>query len=109
VSNNPSDNPSNNPVVSYGSFVVRRPWLVLFLSLFVVFLSAYGAKNIYFSSDYRAFFGPDNPQLAAQDELENTYTKVDMVSVILKPSNGDIYNKEFLGLLFQSFGNSFVD
>ncbi|MCF6215821.1 MAG: MMPL family transporter [Emcibacter sp.] len=95
-----SNNPSNNPVVSYGNFVVRRPWLVLFLSLTVVLLSAYGAKNIYFSSDYRAFFGPDNPQLAAQDELENTYTKMDMVSVILKPLNGDIYNKEFLGLLY---------
>jgi len=88
-----------NPVVSYGEFVVRRPWLVLFLSLFVAFSSAYGTKNIYFSSDYRAFFGPDNPQLAAQDELEHTYTKMDTVSIILKPENGDVYNKEFLGLI----------
>ncbi len=90
---------TRNPVVSYGEFIVRRPWLVLLVSFVAIFLMAYGAKNIYFSSDYRAFFGPDNPQLAAQDELERTYSKVDTVSVILKPDNGDIYNKKFLGLV----------
>ena len=90
---------TGNPVVSYGEFIVRRPWLVLFASLIVIFLMAYGAKNIYFSSDYRAFFGPDNPQLAAQDELERTYSKVDTVSVILKPEKGDVYNKAILRLV----------
>ncbi|MCF8473814.1 MAG: MMPL family transporter [Emcibacter sp.] len=90
----------NNSVVSYGKFVVQRPWLILLLSLVVVFMAAYGGKYIYFSSDYRVFFGPDNPQLAAQDELEKTYTKVDTVSFILKPENGDVYNKEFLDLIY---------
>ena len=90
---------SENPVVSYGKFIVRWPWLVVLAALIVAFLMAYGAKNIYFSSDYRVFFGPDNPQLAAQDELERTYSKVDMVSIILKPDNGDVYNKEFLTLV----------
>jgi len=74
---------------------------VLFASLIVVLLAAYGIKNIYFSSDYRVFFGPDNPQLAAQDELEHTYSKVDVVSIILKPDNGDVYNKKFLGLVYE--------
>lgn len=88
-------------MVSYGEFIVRRPWLVLLVSFAVVFFMAYGAKNISFSSDYRAFFGPDNPQLAAQDELEQIYSKVDTISVILKPDTGDIYNKEFLGLVHE--------
>ena len=92
---------SENPVVSYGKFIVRRPWLVLVVSLIVVFSAGYGVKNIYFSSDYRVFFGPDNPQLAAQDELERTYTKVDTVSIILKPDDGDVYNKEFLNLVHE--------
>ncbi len=91
---------TRNPVVSYGEFIVRRPWLVLAGSLIVIFLMAYGLKNIYFSSDYRAFFGPDNPQLAAQDELERTYSKVDTVSIILKPDDGDVYNKNFLSLVY---------
>jgi len=90
-----------NPVVSYGNFIVNRPWFVLFASVFVVILLAYGVKNIYFSSDYRAFFGPDNPQLAAQDELEQTYSKVDTVSIVLKPDEGDIYNKKFLALVYE--------
>jgi len=92
---------SKNPVVSYGNFIVNRPWFVLFASVFVVILLAYGVKNIYFSSDYRAFFGPDNPQLAAQDELEQTYSKVDTVSIVLKPDEGDIYNKKFLALVYE--------
>ncbi|NOZ64899.1 MAG: MMPL family transporter [Alphaproteobacteria bacterium] len=74
---------------------------MLFASVFVVILLAYGVKNIYFSSDYRAFFGPDNPQLAAQDELEQTYSKVDTVSIVLKPDEGDIYNKKFLALVYE--------
>ncbi len=73
----------------------------MFASVFVVILLAYGVKNIYFSSDYRAFFGPDNPQLAAQDELEQTYSKVDTVSIVLKPDEGDIYNKKFLALVYE--------
>jgi len=92
---------SENPVVSYGKFVVNRPWLVLLVSLIVVFSAGYGLKNIYFSSDYRVFFGEDNPQLAAQDDLERTYTKVDTVSIILKPKDGDVYNKDFLNLVHE--------
>lgn len=90
---------SGNPLLSYGKFIARWPWLILIGCLIVVFSASYGAKFIYFSSDYRAFFGPDNPQLAAQDELERTYSKMDMVSIILKPDEGDIYTREFLGLL----------
>ncbi len=91
---------SENPVVSYGKFVVRHPWLVIFISVAMVLLAAYGVKNLYFSSDYRVFFGPDNPQLAAQDELERTYTKMDTVSFVLKPDNGDVYNERILGLVY---------
>ncbi|NOZ43094.1 MAG: MMPL family transporter, partial [Alphaproteobacteria bacterium] len=87
-------------VISYGKFITNRPWLVLIAVVFAIFALTYGIKNIYFSSDYRVFFGPDNPQLAAQDELERTYTKVDTVSIILKPDHGDIYNKKFLTLLY---------
>jgi len=91
---------SGNPVVTYAKFIANRPWLVLFVVLSIVFATTYGIKNIYFSSDYRVFFGPDNPQLAAQDELEQTYTKLDTVSIILKPDHGDIYTKKFLTLLY---------
>ncbi|MBL4893361.1 MAG: MMPL family transporter, partial [Emcibacter sp.] len=93
------ENTRKNPTVSYAEFIVRRRWFVLFASLILVFLTAYGAKNTYFSSDYRIFFGPDNPQLAAQDDLERTYTKVDMISFILKPDEGDVYNKRILGII----------
>jgi len=94
-----SEKSTDNPVVAYGEFVTRRPWLVLVASLLVVLLAGYGAKNIYFSTDYRIFFGPDNPQLAAQDELERTYTKVDTVSFIIRPDEGDVFNKKMLGLI----------
>ena len=92
---------TKNPVVSYGKFIVGNPWLVLLSSLIIVIFTAYGAKNLYFSSDYRAYFGPDNPQLAAQDELEHTYSKVDSISIILKPSSGDVYNEDILSLVYE--------
>lgn len=85
--------------VAYGQFIVRWRWPVLILSLMIALYAASGMKGLFFSSDYRIFFGPDNPQLAAQDELERTYTKVDMASFVLKPAEGDVFNPEMLGLV----------
>jgi len=85
--------------IAYGQFIVRWRWPVLILSVLFAFYAASGMKNLYFSSDYRIFFGPDNPQLAAQDALERTYTKVDMASFVIKPPEGEIFTREMLSLV----------
>lgn len=88
-----------NITVSYGEFVVRYRWVFLVLSLLCTSLMIYGAKDLYFSNDYRIYFGPDNPQLAAQDALEETYTKVDTVSFVVKADEGEVFTPRVLALI----------
>lgn len=85
--------------VKFGQWVVARRWLVLFLSLVAVALAGAGAPNLSFSSSYRVFFGEDNPQLAAHDALEDTYTKVDNVVFAFKWRDGEVFTPERLRLL----------
>ena len=49
--------------VSWANFVVRFRWAVLVVMVAAVFGVASGAQHLTFTSDYRAFFGKENPQL----------------------------------------------
>lgn len=83
-------------VERYTDWVLRYKWLVLLLSILLAFMTSYGAKNIFFSSNYRDFFSTDNPQLQAFDLLQTTYTKTDNVFVVLEPKSGNAFDRETL-------------
>jgi predicted RND superfamily exporter protein len=44
---------------------IRRPFLVIISIILIVCVAAYGASKLSFKSDYRVFFGSENPQLTA--------------------------------------------
>ena len=46
-------------------FALNRPWLVLLMTVVLVFGVASGAKNLVFKGDYKVFFSDENPQLTA--------------------------------------------
>ena len=50
-----------------------------------------GVRQLRFSTDYREYFGPGNPQLQAFDEVQNVYTKNDYVLLMFEPKRGDIF------------------
>jgi predicted RND superfamily exporter protein len=90
----------NNLVTRYGRWVVNHPWLVILISLLIVVPSIYSIKqNISFTTNYRVFFGKDNPQLRAFDELEKVYTKNDNVMFIVTPKGGDVFTPSTLHFL----------
>jgi predicted RND superfamily exporter protein len=78
-------------VVRYTRWVVEHPWLVLLLSALIVGALAAGARNLRFSTDYRVYFGPENPQLLAFDELQNVYAKNDSILMMIEPRDGDAF------------------
>jgi uncharacterized protein len=86
----------NNWVSSYTHTLFKFRWLVLLLTIGVTALGLMGAKNLSFKSDYRIFFGDDNPQLQAHDALERKYTKADSVIFVLQPAEGTIFNRNTL-------------
>jgi predicted RND superfamily exporter protein len=88
---------NTNGVVRYGNWVVNHRWLVILISVLIVAPAVYSIKqNIKFTTNYRVFFGPDNPQLLAFDELEKVYTKNDNVMFIITPKDGSVFTPDTL-------------
>ena len=83
----------------YSDWVIRWRYLVVLITLVVIFAIAAGGKNLVFTNDYRYFFSEDNPQLLEFEALQDTYTKNDNVYIMLEPKQGDVFNKKFLTAL----------
>jgi len=89
----------DNLSVKFGEAVVRWRWLVLIATLLAAIGVASGARNLTFTSDYRVFFGADNPQLTAYEELQNVYTKTDNILFVLKARDGKIVTSIWMGVV----------
>lgn len=83
-------------IVAYAQWVVRWRWLVLITMLTGAVVLASGARFLAFSTDYRVYFGKDNPQLAAFDAVEKIYSKNDNILFSVTPEDGDVFTAETL-------------
>ena len=59
----------------WGEWVIRWRWAIIGVSVVAAVAMGAGTKNLRFGNDYRMFFGPGNPQIAAFEELQEVYTK----------------------------------
>lgn len=82
-------NNSKNWAKTYGEWVVRWRWPVIFATIILVLSAASGGRFLAFSTDYRVFFSDDNPQLLAFEELQATYTKIDNIQFVVESLEGD--------------------
>jgi predicted RND superfamily exporter protein len=80
----------------FGSFVVKRRWWIIALTLMVAVAAASGVKFLTFNNDLRVFFSEKNPQLQALEALENTYNKIDNVLFIIAPKDGNVFTQDTL-------------
>lgn len=86
-------------IIAYANWVIKWRWLVLLGTLVITFLAASGGRFLSFNSDYHAFFGENNPQLNAYEELQNKYTKDDNVFIVIEPKDGKVFTKETLAAI----------
>jgi uncharacterized protein len=89
----------NSSTLSLARFITHYPWVVCFVSVIAVCLFTAGATKLDFKSDYRVFFGPENPQLIAFNAIQDTYNKSDNIMFVLEPANGDIFTPENLQII----------
>ncbi|WP_421783873.1 efflux RND transporter permease subunit [Kiloniella litopenaei] len=82
--------------VSYAKGIIRWRWLVLLVTILATLGVASGGRFLSFTSDYRVFFGDDNPQLNAFESLQDIYTKTDNILFVLKPNNGKVFTTQWL-------------
>ena len=72
--------------------------MVLLASL-VMLAMAGGGRFITVTNDYRVLFSEDNPQLAAFDALENTYSVSNTALIAISPDEGSVFTREGLGAI----------
>ncbi len=80
---------------NYARWITHHPLWVMVFSLLVVVIACAGMGRLSFNSDLRIYFDKHNPQIAALDHMEETYTKVDNVLFVLAPKDG-VFNRETL-------------
>jgi predicted RND superfamily exporter protein len=78
--------------------IAQRKWLTALLLLIVIVIS-YGASKLTFTSDFRAYFSPENPQLLAFENMEKTFSKQDTVYFYIHAKTGDLFTHRGLGLI----------
>jgi hypothetical protein len=71
----------------------RHERLVFALCLIATIAFGLGGLKLSFSHDYRAFFDPKNPNLAAHEAMEQSFTQSDGVNLFLHKDKGDFYNQ----------------
>ncbi len=90
-----------NPVQldRYIDVVLRHRWLVVALATLLMLITAGGGRFIKTTNDYRIMFGENNPQLAAFNALENTFSTSDTALIAIAPRKGSVFTKEALGAI----------
>ena len=83
----------------YFAVILRRRWLVVVVAVLLMLVVTAGARFIVVTNDYRIMFGEGNPQLAAFDSLENTYSESNTALIAIAPREGSVFTRETLGTI----------
>ncbi len=94
-----STNPYGTRAEGFARWLIKRRLLVLLSSFAVAVLLASGASRLGFIDEYRVFFGEDNPQLIAFDEVEAIYTKNDNIMLVVEPPDADAFSTKTLAVV----------
>jgi len=78
---------------NYARWITHHPIWVMCISLLILTGASIGIGQLSFKSDLRIYFSKDNPQIAALDHMEQTYTKADNVLFVLAPKDGVFTNE----------------
>ena len=73
-------------------FAIRRPWRTIVATLVLVVMAGSGLLNIGLATNYRVFFSPENPELVAFENFQETYTKNDNFLFAIKPQSETVFS-----------------
>ena len=81
--------------------ILRRRWSTVALASAVMVLMSGGARFITTTNDYRMMFSEDNPELAAFEALERTYSESNKALIAVAPGDGTVFSRDALGAIEQ--------
>lgn len=80
----------------YTNWVIKNRWYIIIVTLILTGLFGSGGRLLKIDTDYRAFFGKDNPQLQSFEEIQNTYSKNDNILFVLAVEDEEVFTKNKL-------------
>jgi predicted RND superfamily exporter protein len=83
-------------IANYVDWVVKRKWIVLFISMVLLVSAGAGLKNIGFKNNYRLFFSDENPQLKALDRINSEFNESRNVYIAVEDAEGNIFTADNL-------------
>ena len=86
--------PSDKFATALAQSTITYRWLVLLISLLLVFSAGFGMSKLEFSNNYRVFFSDENPELTTFENFQETYSKTDTIIFILQAPDGKILTPE---------------
>ena len=86
------------PIDRFVATVLHRRWLIAAFATLLMLALTGGAQFVSVTNDYRSMFAEDNPQLAAFDALENTYSASNVALIAVAPQ-GEVFTREALGAI----------
>lgn len=86
-------------IASYARWLLKWRYLVIVMVLGLVGWAAAGIGLLHFKNDYRMFFSEGNPELAAFEQIQNTYTRNENVLIVIAPKDGKVFTPENLSLV----------
>ena len=81
--------------------IEQYPKQLLAIIMGLVIVAAAGLPRLSFSSDFRVYFGPDNPQLAAFEQMETDFSKQDNLLFVVHHPQQSIFSQQGFRLLHQ--------
>ena len=80
-------------------YTIKHPWRVIALALLLLVFCGGGALRLSFTTDFRSYFSPQNPQLQAFDQMEAVYANQDNLYIFLRNPQGSLINQRGLTLI----------
>src|SRR3569832_1424233 len=77
-------------------WIIHHPRRVIALTLLLVAVAAAGLAHLQQTADYRIYFNPNDPHLAAAEALQATYTRSDNVLFVIAPKTGEVFTNPVL-------------
>ncbi len=80
----------------FAEFIIRFKWYTVIFTVAWIVLMGAGTQYLTFTNDYRVFFGDDNPQLVAFENIQDTYSRSDNAMLLLVPEDGQVFTRATL-------------
>lgn len=86
-------------IEEFTNWIIRHRFKVLLISLLVTVGIGYGSKFIGFDNNHKIYFSPDNPELIAQEKLNEVFNDTRNIFIGIEATDGSIFSKENLQAL----------